>query len=151
MVATSSTEAEYVAASDAAREAIWLKGFMTEIAGIFKDADIACDAVPLSIDNASAVKLTKNPEFHARTKHIDIRHHFIRGAVLRGEIKPEWISGKDNPADLLTKPLHRVTFAKHFDGLGMRKKPPQATNTASSNSQLATSPAATGELEGEIL
>lgn len=78
-------------------------------------------AIPLHIDNRSALKLTKNPELYTRTKHIDIRYYFIRGTITLGDLHLQWISGKENPADLLTKPLHRITFSKHFDNLGMGK------------------------------
>ena len=115
-VSSSSTEAEYIAASDACKEAIWLKGFHNEIAPMMNHPEQ--DTIPLSIDNASALKLTKNPEFHGRTKHINIRYHFIRECVERGEIIPEWISGKANPADLFTKPLAKPLFLENIQRLG---------------------------------
>lgn len=115
-VAGSSTEAEYVAANEACKEAIWLRGFHNEIAHIMRRK--AQTTIQLAIDNSSAIKLTKNPEFHGRTKHIPIRHHMIREWVEQGEISPVWISGKDNPADLFTKALPRTTFEKMVDILG---------------------------------
>jgi transposase InsO family protein len=102
-VATSTTHAEYFAASESAKEAYWLRSFMNEIAVL--DGRIHQDTVPLHIDNNSAFKLTKNPESHARTRHIDIRYHYIRELVEDGIIAPEWIPGKDNPADMFTKAL----------------------------------------------
>jgi hypothetical protein len=115
-VASSSTEAEYVAASDACKEAIWLKGFHNEIAEVMGRP--IQSAIPLAIDNKSALKLTKNPEFHGRTKHINVRHHFIRECVDRGEIVPRWISGKENPADLFTKALAKTAFHDGIQRLG---------------------------------
>ena len=115
-VSSSSTEAEYIAASDACKEAIWLKGFHNEIAPRMNYAEQK--TIPLAIDNASALKLTKNPEFHGRTKHINIRHHFIRECVENGDIIPEWISGKTNPADLFTKPLSKPLFRENIERLG---------------------------------
>ena len=115
-VSSSSTEAEYIAASDACKEAIWLRGFHNEIAPRMNHPQQ--DTIPLAIDNASALKLAKNPEFHGRTKHINIRHHFIRECVEQEQIKPEWISGKSNPADLFTKPLTRPLFLENIDRLG---------------------------------
>ena len=116
-VSSSSTEAEYIAASDAAKEAIWLLGFFNELNAFAGRPQQA--GIKLYIDNASAIKLTKNPEFHGRTKHINIRHHFIRECVENGQIKPEWISGQNNTADILTKPLSRPIFSKLFDELGL--------------------------------
>ena len=115
-VSSSSTEAEYIAASDACKEAIWLKGFHNEIVPIMNHPKR--DTIPLAIDNASALKLTKNPEFHGRTKHINIRHHFIRECVEKKQIVPEWISGKANPADLFTKPLPKALFLENVARLG---------------------------------
>lgn len=130
-VATSSTEAEYVAASDACKEAIWLRGFYNELAPIMELQDQK--AIQLGIDNASALKLTKNPEFHGRTKHINVRHHFIRECVKRGDIEPYWISGKENPADLFTKPLPRPALENIVDKLGggMPVSTSSTTNDAS--------------------
>ena len=115
-VSSSSTEAEYIAASDACKEAIWLKGFHNELAPMMNHLEQ--DTIPLAIDNASALKLAKNPEFHGRTKHINIRHHFIRECVEQQQIKPEWISGKSNPADLFTKPLAKPLFLENIERLG---------------------------------
>ena len=115
-VSSSSTEAEYIAASDACKEAVWLKGFHNEIAPRMNHP--SQETIPLAIDNASALKLTKNPEFHGRTKHINIRHHFIRECVEQGNIKPEWISGKTNPADLFTKALSKTLFLENLQRLG---------------------------------
>ena len=76
------------------------------------------DTIPLAINNASALKLARNPEFHGRTKHINIRHHFIRECVDQQQIKPEWISGKSNPADLFTKSLTKPLFLENVERLG---------------------------------
>lgn len=115
-VSSSSTEAEYIAASDACKELIWLQGFYNEIVPIMNRPEQR--GVPLSIDNASALKLTKNPEFHGRTKHINIRHHFIRECVEKGEVTPQWIAGKENPADILTKALAKTLFLENVKRLG---------------------------------
>jgi hypothetical protein len=119
-VASSSTEAEYVAASDACKEGIWLLGFFNEVNHVFGFKKQK--GIKLHIDNVSAIKLTKNPEFHGRTKHINIRHHLIREYVKNGTIIPVWISGQDNIADILTKPLPRPTFTRLRDRLGLVDK-----------------------------
>jgi hypothetical protein len=116
-VSSSSTEAEYVAASDASKEAIWLQSFLNEVlaAAVLPTQN----GVILNIDNASAIKLTKNPEFHGRTKHINIRHHFIRECVEAGQIIPKWVSGQDNIADILTKPLAKPAFSRLIKEIGL--------------------------------
>jgi len=130
-VAGSSTEAEYVAASDACKEAVWLRNFHNEIADVMNRAPQ--QTIPLSVDNKSALKLTRNPEFHSRTKHINIRHHFIRECVERGEVVPDWIPGKDNPADLLTKPLARTMFEENIKRLGGGMPPSQTPSGSSAH------------------
>jgi hypothetical protein len=80
-VALSSTEAEYVALSFATQEAIWLKAFKFEL-GEHSEKD----AIVVLEDNQGAIALAKNPEFHKRTKHIDIRYHFVRENVETGNI-----------------------------------------------------------------
>lgn len=68
------------------------------------------------IDNDGATKLTRNPEFHARTKYIDIRHYFVREKVEQGEIDTLRVDSKENNADILTKTLEKGRF------LYLRKK-----------------------------
>jgi hypothetical protein len=66
--------------------------------------------VELRVDSKSALVLAKNPVFHERSKHIRVRHHFIRGCLEEGSIKAGYINTKDQLADLLTKPLRRIRF-----------------------------------------
>jgi hypothetical protein len=75
--------------------------------------------IPVSCDNQSSIKLAKNPVFHARTKHIEVCHHFVRECALRGEIQLDYISTDINPADILTKALPRPKFEKHRTNLGL--------------------------------
>ena len=117
-VALSSCEAEYMASTEAAKEAIWLKGFIQEL----ELPGFKVDAIKLFIDNNAAMKLTKNPEFHGRTKHITMRHHFIRERVLEGDIVPVRIDSANNLADLFTKTLPRATFERLIEGIGMIAK-----------------------------
>lgn len=103
-VALSTTEAEIIAASEGAKELMWLKRLIRELSG-------QEELIPvLHVDSASAVKLAKNPEYHKRTKHIEVRHFYVRERFLEGDIKLEHIKGTDQLADLLTKPLERVRF-----------------------------------------
>jgi hypothetical protein len=110
-IADSTTEAEYVAASDACKEAIWLKRFINDL----QIPGLHFDKIPLHIDNRSAIRLVHNPEMHRRTKHIDAKHHFIREAVEEGHVTIEWIGTKDNKADVFTKALGRYAFELQRD------------------------------------
>lgn len=99
-VALSSAEAEYMSLSDACKEALFLRKFLKEL---FNDNF----NVVIFNDNQSALKLCKNYIFHARTKHIDIRHHFIREHVSSGTIIVNYLNTKEMLADVLTKPLSK--------------------------------------------
>ena len=79
-VALSTCEAEFMAATAAACQGIWLKNLMSYI------LDVGTGPVVLYIDNRSAIDLAKNPVFHGRSKHIDVRYHFIRECIERGDI-----------------------------------------------------------------
>lgn len=103
-VALSSTEAEYMAETQATKEAIWLRCFLTEI-GVFHD-----DVVVIRADNNGAMDLARNPEFHARTKHIDIQYHFVREAIDRRLVDFEFVPTAEQAADGLTKALPAVKF-----------------------------------------
>lgn len=104
-VATSTMDAEYIAAAEAAKEAVWIRNFINDL----RIPGVYVDAVPLYIDNNSALKLTRNPEFHSRSKHIHVKHHFIREKVDEGIINTQRVETKDNLADVFTKALPRPT------------------------------------------
>lgn len=109
-VALSTTEAEYMAACEATKEAIWLRQLMKDIQEPFEQPK-------LLVDNQSAIRLGKNPEFHKRTKHIEVKYHFIREKVRSGEIVIEYVNTEDQMADILTKPLPKQRFNKLKDNL----------------------------------
>jgi len=73
-------------------------------------SDFAKKTPILYIDNASAIKLTKNPEYHKRSKHIEVQHFYVRERYLDDDIGIEQIDGRKQLADLLTKPIERVRF-----------------------------------------
>eukprot|EP00253_Pinus_taeda_P028155 PITA_28155 len=100
VVALSTTEAEYVAATEASKEMIWLQRFMGELG---KEHYIST----LYSDNQSAIHLARNSSFHSRTKHIQLKYHFIRSVLEGGELKLEKIHTSQNPADMLTKVVTR--------------------------------------------
>ncbi|KAG5869277.1 hypothetical protein JTB14_002081 [Gonioctena quinquepunctata] len=113
-VAISTTEAEIVAASEAAREIVWLKRLFEEI--------IILRAVPtLMVDNEAAIKLAENPEYHRRTKHIHIRHFFVRELVLDSFIQVKKVSSEDQLADIMTKPLFKPRLQMLRNAMGLTR------------------------------
>ena len=102
-IALSTTEAEIMAASEAAKELIWLNTIIQETLRIVRKPT-------LYIDNASAIKLAKNPEFHARSKHINVRFLFVREKFSENVLCIEHIEGKNQPADICTKALEKTRF-----------------------------------------
>jgi hypothetical protein len=113
VVALSSCEAEYIAASTASTQAIWLVRLLSDLLG--RDTR----AVELRVDSKSALALAKNPVFHERSKHIRVRYHFIRGCLEEGNFKACYINTRDQLADLLTKPLGRIRFLELCSRIGM--------------------------------
>jgi hypothetical protein len=104
VVAISSCEAEYMAATTAACQGIWLARLLGEM---LNEKPVK---PKLLVDNKSAISLSKNPVFHERSKHIDIRYHFIRECVELGSIDIDYIRSSDQLADVLTKALGRLVF-----------------------------------------
>ncbi|KAK9069105.1 hypothetical protein SSX86_013221 [Deinandra increscens subsp. villosa] len=116
-VALSSCEAEFMAATAAACQAIWLQDLLEEITGWEKEK------VTIRVDNKSAIALTKNPVFHGKSKHIHTRFHFIRECVERSQVEVEHVSGEEQKADILTKPLARIKFKKMRSLIGVEDHP----------------------------
>jgi hypothetical protein len=113
VVALSSCEAEYIAASTASTQALWLVRLLGDLLG--RDTG----AVELRVDSKSALALAKNPVFHERSKHIRLRYHFIRGCLEEGSFKACYINTKDQLANLLTKPLGKIKFLELCSRIGM--------------------------------
>ena len=105
-----------MAAAAAAKEAIWLRKILCDLS-----YEPETPAV-LSVDNQSAIKRAKNPEFHKRTKHIDIKFHFIRQNVVNGELSVEYIPSTELKADIFTKafPKQRFLYIRELLNLGKR-------------------------------
>nr|GEU55701.1 copia protein [Tanacetum cinerariifolium] len=101
-----------------------LRGNIISKALWMKQALIDYDDVPIMCDNKGANDLSKNPVQHSRTKHIKIRHHFLRDNVQKGHISIEKVPSFDNIADILTKPLKRESFNYLRLGLGMMEHIP---------------------------
>ena len=117
-VAMSSCEAEYLAATHAAKEALWLSSFIREI---FIDSNIyrIDNCVRIFSDSQSAIKLAKNSVLHARSKHIDIRAHFIRELIESRKIEFIYIPTEKQVADALTKgvPKEKTVFCREHMGV----------------------------------
>ena len=137
-VALSSTEAEYMALTLAAKETIWIRLWMTEL-GLIKTDDTSptvkvlkreC-AIALKGDNQSAIALVNNPVLHSRTKHIDIQSHFIRNEVIDGRINLSYIPTENILADGLTKPLTHVKFFSFIRQLHMENTNSQSRSNGS--------------------
>ncbi|KAG8485343.1 hypothetical protein CXB51_021504 [Gossypium anomalum] len=118
-VALSTTEAEYMAITEACKEAIWLKGLFSELNEDLQISTVFCDS-------QSAIFLTKDQMFHERTKHIDVRYHFVRDIIARGDIVVSKISTHENPADMMTKSLPITKFEHCLDLVVGRKDRPVA-------------------------
>ncbi|KAL5546305.1 hypothetical protein UlMin_005992 [Ulmus minor] len=112
VVALSTTEAEYIAATEGVKEAMWLKGLVGELGCMHDKVEVFCD-------NQSSIHLTKNQMFHERTKHIDIKLHFIRDVVSQGTVLVEKIHTDENPSDMMTKPVTGAKFKVCLDLLGV--------------------------------
>ncbi|GJT39298.1 hypothetical protein Tco_0939163 [Tanacetum coccineum] len=111
-LAICTTEAEYVSAGKACQQALWMKQALI-------DYGIRRNDVPIICDNKGAIDLSKNPVQHSRTKHIEMRHHFLSDNVQKGNISIEKVASEDNIADIFTKPLKREVFNYLRLGLGM--------------------------------
>lgn len=114
-VALSTTEAEYMAMGEASKEAIYLKRFLREL------GQFDLKTIKIHVDNLSAQRLATFPVFHGRTKHIDVRHHFVREVVETGQIHLEHVASDDMTADVFTKGLAKPKHQKCTSLLGLRK------------------------------
>lgn len=113
-VALSSCEAEFMAATAAACQAIWIRNVLNQITAE------TIGPVILYIDNKSAIDLAKNPVFHGRSKHIHVRYHFIRECVERGDIVLKHVASEKQKADILTKALTTIKFERMRSLLGIK-------------------------------
>jgi hypothetical protein len=105
-VSLSTTDAEYVAACEAVKEGLWLRRLLHEIMPEWSGP------LPIMCDNMSSIDLVKKPKFHKKTKHIEVRYHFIRLAQEEKEIDVKHISSDEQLADSFTKPLPNPRFSK---------------------------------------
>ena len=109
-------EAKYVTASEAAKEAVWLRNFLLDVKVVPK----LQSAIVIYCDNSGAVANSKEPRAHSKGKHIERKYHLIREIVQRGDIMVTKIASKDNLADPCTKGLPMKVFKEHLEDLGIR-------------------------------
>lgn len=110
VVALSSTESEYIALSEASREAVWLRGFMNELG-------FSQDAVNIYCDSQSAIVIAKNAVCNERTKHVQTKYHFVRDLIADGWVTVLKIATEYNPTDIFTKVLPVGKFKGALDML----------------------------------
>nr|GEU89824.1 ribonuclease H-like domain, reverse transcriptase, RNA-dependent DNA polymerase [Tanacetum cinerariifolium] len=113
-VALSSCESEFIAATAAATQALWLKRVLSKLTHSQKEK------VTIQVDNKSAIALMKNPVFHRRSKHIDTKYHFIRECVKKEDIQVEFVSGEHQKADILIKALPKIKFLTMRQLIGLK-------------------------------
>jgi hypothetical protein len=112
-VALSTAEAEYIALCVAVREAVWLHKLLADLFGHEMDSTV------IHCDNQSCVKLSENPVFHDKLKHIEIKYHYIRDMVQRKAVHVQYLSTHEQVADVFTKPLARTKFEYFRERLGL--------------------------------
>jgi hypothetical protein len=116
IVALSTTEAEYIVASSAGCQIIWLRGILESL------KHKQCGPTKLFCDNKSTISVIKDPVLHGRTKHIRMRFHFLRELVNEEVINVEYCKTDDQMANMFTKPVGGVCFKRDASRLGMRSK-----------------------------
>jgi len=114
LVALSTAEAEYVAAASCCAQLLWIKQQLSYFG-------LSIERVPIFCDNTSAINIAKNHVQHKRTKHIDIRHHFLRDNVEKGQISMNFCATEQQIVDIFTKALAREHFERNKLELGMIK------------------------------
>ena len=110
-IALSTTEVEYMAAAEAVKEAIWLRSLVDNLG-------LKQDIIVVYCDSQSVIHLSKSQMYHERTKHINVRYHFLREIISQGNIIVKKISTSDNAANMFTKPTPISKFQQCLDIIG---------------------------------
>eukprot|EP00253_Pinus_taeda_P012962 PITA_12962 len=114
IVALSTTKVEYIAASDASKEAIWLKGLLDEIGRMQEKVNALCVC-------QSFIHLATNPTYHSRTNHIDVRYHFLRHVIDGRKVALQKVHTRENCTDIFTKPVTIEKLQWCLASLGLQK------------------------------
>ena len=109
-VTLSTTEAEYVAMADGVKEALYVRGVL-----VFLMPSLGSPSIGVFEDNRGAMDLAKNPLSSSNNKHIDVRYHFLRELVGKGDLSVKYLRTEDQHADILTKAIPRESVEKHRD------------------------------------
>ncbi|WVZ90603.1 hypothetical protein U9M48_036888 [Paspalum notatum var. saurae] len=104
-ISLSTTEAEYIATANCCSQLLWMKATLS-------DFSLRFGKIPLLVDSTSAISVAKNPVLHSRTKHIDVRFHFLRDHYEKGDIDLIHVATENQLADIFTKPLELSAFAR---------------------------------------
>jgi hypothetical protein len=113
-VATSTTEAEYRSAYEGGQDLVWFSHLLKNLSIKQRDAPV------LYLDNQGAIALTKNEQFKSRTKHVDVKYHWLRELAAAKELKVDYISTEDMVADIFTKALTPIKHRKFCSLLGLQ-------------------------------
>ncbi|CAL8095938.1 unnamed protein product [Orchesella dallaii] len=124
-ISLSTTEAEYKALSSGAKEAAWIRRLVEELG--YEQPE----PTEIFVDNQSAIRLSKNPEFHNRSKHIEVRFHHVRNLIEEKQIDVSYVPTENQLADGLTKPLMREKFQTMRDKIGVKPRRQDSSSTSS--------------------
>ncbi|KAL0405255.1 UNVERIFIED_CONTAM: hypothetical protein Slati_3839400 [Sesamum latifolium] len=116
MITDSTTEAEYIAALEATKEAVWMKNYIQKLGSVPNIAEL----VVIFCDNNGAIAQAKEPRSHHRSKYILRCYHLFREMVNRGDVNMDRVSSAKNTADPLTKPMSQIAHTQHLDKMGLR-------------------------------
>jgi len=118
-VALSTMEAEYIALCEASKEAVWLNKLVQSVASQGLRTAISGGPINTKVDNRGCIDSSKNFVEHKRTKHIDIRYHFVREAITTDKVTLQHCATDDMVADPMTKKLGKTKHDKHVQAMGL--------------------------------
>ena len=119
-ISTSTTEAEYIGLCNAAKEAVWIRNFLRDVGrSVYASGT---NATRILGDNQGALRLVANPEFHSRSKHIDVQYHYVRELLENDTISVDYIRTSEMAADCLTKPLKKVQLKANLEMMGLKEE-----------------------------
>jgi len=112
-------EAEYMALCEASKEAVWLNKIVQSVTTQGLRTAISGGPINIKVDNGGCIDFSKNPVEHKRTKHIDIRYHFVREVITTDKVTLEHCATDDMVADPMTKELGKTKHDKHVEAMGL--------------------------------